>query len=160
MDQSALNHYVMHDDHLPTPFSAAQIRDATPAGHTVETHTRNDTGRIARGRTVFVEVDGDGATMEAVRAVADEDFGEPVRARASWRELQSHASFPADAATRERDEIQTPLGRLVCWRYEVTAPDGVRVFWFADDYPGMPVRYGVRGLGGTLSEWTTVVRVD
>ena len=50
-----MNPHVMRPDHAPTPFTAAEIRDATPAGHTVETVTETEGAVVARQRTVFAD---------------------------------------------------------------------------------------------------------
>ena len=60
--------------------------------------------------------------------------------RVTWRELQSHASFPMETAARRRETIEHPLGTLDCWRYDVGTPQDGNTFWFDLSRPGMPVR--------------------
>lgn len=141
--------YVLQDGHLPTPFSAAEIRDATPPGTTVETVTEEAGEVVARHRTTFVECDHDGATIEGVALDTDGvPVGEPTSGRSTWLELQGHASFPADRADRSTQQTELPIGTLECWQYEVRH-DGDRgaemtsTFWFAKSLPGQPVRYAM-----------------
>ena len=65
----------------------------------------------------------------------------------TWRDLQSHASFPTDATTIEPERIETPMGELDCLRYTVRDGATEKVFWFATDLPGMPVRSVTRSDG-------------
>jgi hypothetical protein len=124
---------------LPTPFSADEIRDATPDGHLVETVVDEDGTVVGRRRTTFLDGDGTGVTMRLDAFDADgRPTGEPAMFRTEWIDLQAHASFPATAAERSWERIDTPLGRLECIRYDVQG-DAAMSFWFAVDHPGMPV---------------------
>ena len=72
----------------------------------------------------------------------------------TWLDLQGHASFPADDTTIESETIETPLGELDCLRYTVRDGASEKIFWFAKDLPGMPVRFVVRNdgnVGATVS---------
>lgn len=60
---------------LPTPFTAAEIRDATRDGHTVETITEEGGSVAARERFTFSDGDADAVTMRHVAWMRD---GEPV----------------------------------------------------------------------------------
>lgn len=148
----------LHPDHAPTPFSADEIRDATPVGHTVETVTEHDGAIVARQRTVFTEVDGERAVM--VSTPIDES-GEPVGAprtgAAAWTELQAHASFPEATTTISDETIETPLGTVRCRRYDVRGGDHTNTFWFAPAHPGMPVRFTSSSEHGPT---TTVVSIS
>jgi len=151
--------YVLDPEHLPTPFSADEIRESSPDGYTVETVTEDADGNVVRGRTVFECGNADGVTM---RASAIDEAGAPVgderEVTASWVDLQRHASFPAATASRTREGIETPLGRLDCLRYDVRPGDRTMVFWFSVDHPGMPVRYLARE-GSVVTSTTTVTSI-
>jgi hypothetical protein len=151
--------HLLDPDHLPTPFTADEIRAAAPDGYTVETVTEDADGTVTRQRTVFIDGDDEGTTM---RAVAIDETGSPTGDErvgpAAWVDLQRHASFPAAATTRSRERIETPLGTLDCLCYEVQAGDATMVFWFSVDHPGMPVRY-LRRVGSEITSTTTVTAV-
>jgi hypothetical protein len=144
---------------LPTPFTAAQIRAASPDGHTVETRTEEDGVVIARHRITFLDGNDDDVAMRHVALdQSGEEMGEPAVGRATWHDLQAHASFPAAATVRTVDSIETPMGELECVRYEVRRDDDTLVFWFAVDHPGMPVHRATLRDGEPVSV-TTVVSV-
>jgi hypothetical protein len=62
----------------------------------------------------------------------------------TWRDLQAHASFPAEDTTITSERIETEIGQLPCLRYQVRDGTTDEVLWFAEDLPGMPVRYLTR----------------
>jgi hypothetical protein len=131
---------------LPTPFSADEIREGCPEGRTIRLLVEPAQGAPFERVNRFVDCDESGATLERWRLSADGSVdGEPERARTTWLDLQSHASFPADRATRSRETIELPIGRVECLRYDVRAAAHddapLATFWFALDHPGMPVRY-------------------
>ena len=101
----------------PTPFTAAAIRAGARSGR--------------RSRDRRVAPDGSPS-------------GEPEIDRVTWLDLQGHASFPADDTTIESERIETPLGDLDCLRYTVRDGESEKVLWFAQDLPGMPVRFLTR----------------
>jgi len=132
--------HVMHPDHAPTPFTADEIRAATPVGHTVETITEQ-AGVVSRRRTAFADVDTERAVM--VMTPIDENgtpTGDSREVVANWTDLQAHASFPAEITTLGRDTIETPLGTVHCLRYDVSSADHTNTFWFSPEHPGMPIR--------------------
>jgi hypothetical protein len=134
--------HVLGPGRAPTPFTADEIRGACPPGRTIRLRVdvvgETPFHRVNR----FVECDQAGATMERARLSLDGvPLGEPEVNRVTWRDLQAHASFPADDTMIESERIVTAIGELDCLRY--TVRDGVaeEVFWFAKDLPGMPIRY-------------------
>jgi hypothetical protein len=137
---TAADPHLLDPEHLPTPFSADEIRAGTPAGRTLVVRV-DVAGRASSLRaTRFDDPDGEGATMS--RTPLDEDgepSDEPARERVTWRRLQEHASFPADHAVRDRAPLHHPLGELECLRYTVTDEDAVDTYWFDVSRPGMPV---------------------
>lgn len=131
----------LRPDHLPTPFTAAQIRDATRPGHTlrlrVEALGEEPVERVTR----FVETDDEGAVQESQRfSAAGEPLEEPTRRRSSWLDFQSHASFPAATTSRAEEEIELEFGRFDALRYAVIDGNREERYWFARALPGMPVR--------------------
>jgi hypothetical protein len=74
----------------------------------------------------------------------------------TWRELQAHASFPADHTTIVAETIETGIGPLDCLRYTVREGTTEEVFWFAKDLPGMPIRYATREDGQVVTTVTVV----
>lgn len=143
---------------LPTPFGADEIRDATPDGHLVTTVVEEDGTVTAQRRTTFLDGDDTGVTMRLEMLDADgRPVGEPATFRTTWLELQSHASFPAAAAERRWEQVDTPLGPLECIRYDVRG-DTAMSFWFAVEHPGMPVVMTVDA-GGTVTT-TSVVSIS
>lgn len=153
---------VLDPNHLPTPFTAAEIRAAAQDGYTVETLTETATPAGAdtvRSRTTFLACDDDGATMRRVEIDdGGAEIGGAAEARSSWLELQAHASFPAGIAQRTREPLDHVLGRLDCLRYDVVRDEDRMVFWFSIGHPGMPVRFETRKDGRPIST-TTVVSV-
>lgn len=149
--------HLLEAEHAPTPYTADEIRAATPEGLEVTTETVSREGGTRRERTTFVRCGEDDADIATVRL---DEHGAPIgevrRGTARWLDLQAHASFPAAITTRTEDTIDHPLGRLTCWRYDVDGEHGSTTFWFAHDTPGMPVRYGTV-IDGELRDVTEVV---
>lgn len=158
-ERAASETHQLDPDHLPTPFTGAQIRAASPSGTVVVTRTENADGTVGLERVEFLDCDDSGTTM---RATPIDEAGEPAgpsrEGRSSWTELQSHASFPAAIATRRAERLETPLGELDCLRYDVDTGDRTMTFWFAHDHPGMPIRFTASS-GGQVDSTTTVVRI-
>lgn len=154
--------YVLGPGLLPTPFTADQIRSASEAGKIIRLLVELPGGeRFARVNR-FRDGDAEGATLEQWRLDAAGDVDGPVTSeRVTWRELQEHASFPAEHTTRSNETIETPLGVLDCVHYESRHGDGhplVSRFWFALDHPGMPVRYEIPTPSGVVR--TTVTAIE
>lgn len=153
--------HVLDPGHAPTPFTAAEIRDATSPGLTIETTTEVGARVTELTRTTFVACDDEGTSFEQRTFDADGcPTADPVTRRATWDELQAHASFPLEATRRAFQVVELPIGTRRCLRY-VVERDGVRMtFWFAVDLPGQPVRWAIEGTDGpprvttvTSMEW-------
>lgn len=124
----------------PFPYSAEQIRDATPLGRTyVFKMTRGDEVVLRTMR--FTAVDAEGATMVAAIAdVTGAPVAPPEESRATWEELQHHASYPAAATVVSAATVTVPAGTFACQRYTVrVGEDEQLVVDFAVDLPGAPV---------------------
>jgi len=140
--------YVIQAGHAPTPFTADEIRQGCPAGRTVTARTEAAGEPDRVDITVFVETDDRGALLES----------NGQRHRVTWRELQNHASFPAEVTTVHEDVVEGPLGRMDCLSYRVVAADTVSTFWFEKGRPGMPVLFTTEVAGALVS--TTMVIAD
>ena len=137
--------HVLHPGHLPTPFTADEIRQACRPGRElrmrVERAGQAPTIRVAR----YVGADAEAAVQESwEETLAGERLDEPERNRETWLELQDHASFPSANTAVSEETIEIPLGRFKCVRYAQTVDDGMRTFWFAFDLPGQPIRWEIR----------------
>lgn len=152
--------HIVRPGTLPTPFSAAEIRDATVNGMTLLLRTTPHSGPAQYRRTTFVKCDRDGA----LRSFAPADAGgtvtaEPEQAYSTWAELQGHAVFDTSAASRTIETRETALGTLECWRYDVSDEDGESTYWFALRYPGMPVVFETRDGRGVVVALTEVIEI-
>lgn len=144
-------------DHLPTPFTAAEIREGCQPGRTlrirIERAGDDPVIRIVR----YVETDADGAVQESwAEGLDGSRLSGPERERSTWLELQEHASFPTDSTERIEEELTIPAGFFACLRYTRTDPDAIWRFWFARDLPGQPVRFE-REANGQITFSATLV---
>ena len=141
----------LRPDHLPTPFSAAQIRDGCPSGRIIRLREESAREEPTFRRIIFTEVDAEASVQELQSTDADgTPLGEASLGRASWLDLQRHASQPADATTVEEVRLALPFGEFDCWLYTVMAPDAELRFWFAKELPGMPAQIE-RRVDGSLA---------
>jgi hypothetical protein len=152
--------HVMQAGHAPTPFTAAEIRAASPAGHSttvlIENLDREPMLRIIE----FVSVTDDLVDMQFhERHPGGGEPGPKQIATAAWTDLQAHASFPVDSVAIENDTIKLPWAVLQCLRYTVTDADGTTIHWFATSHPGMPVRTNV-WRGSELVYAATVLAIE
>jgi hypothetical protein len=147
----------LRPDHLPTPFSAAQIRDGCPPGRTILIREEEAGQEPSYRRIVFTEV-GEETSVQELQATdaSGAPLGEPSPGRATWLDLQRHASQPADATTVAEVRLALPFGKFDCWLYTVRAPDAELRFWFAKELPGMPVQVE-QWVGGALTGRTVMI---
>jgi|GEM_PF-589910 len=132
-------------DSAPTPYTAAQIRDASRAGRTYVYRVEGPDAPPRTTTITFVEVTPQGTTTRST--TVDEKSGAPVQpektSRATWEELRRHAEFPRDATTITDETTTVPAGTFDCKVYTVvekkdaTAPH--MRFYFAKTMPGAPV---------------------
>ncbi|WP_109471668.1 hypothetical protein [Ornithinimicrobium cavernae] len=131
---------ILQEGHAPTPFTAEEIRRSCRDGLRVTVASTRGAG-VSFHTTTFVDGDAEGVTLESWEGGRDGTPTGPVsRARATWVELQGHASFPSATTELGEETITGPLGALRCRRYAVRREEGTRTFWFATAHPGMPVR--------------------
>jgi len=149
----------LRPDHLPTPFSAAEIRDASRPGRTVRSRVVRSGAEPAVRVTRFISGDADGGVHELwTETPGGERLTEPERGHSTWLELQEHASMPADRTRIDEETFEIPAGRFEGWRYTRTDEDAVNVFWFARSQPGMPLRHEVKA-GDEVVFSLTVVEI-
>lgn len=130
----------LQPDHLPTPFSADQIRDACPTGHLITIRTQAPGELPTYRRIEYLATDDEGATQVFTPTDSDgQPIGPGVTRRGRWLDLQRHASQPADRTTCEETSRQLPWGTEPCWLYVVRDGDEETRLWFAQRLPGMPV---------------------
>jgi hypothetical protein len=138
----------MHDpkqlraDHLPTPFTAAEIRAGCPPGRELRFRFERLGQQPLIRVTRYLGLDADTALQEAWQESVDgQPRDELEREQSTWFDLQQHASFPAATTTCEPDHVATPAGSFDCLRYTRVDEQGLWRFWFARDLPGQPVRF-------------------
>jgi hypothetical protein len=120
---------------FPTPYTAAQIRDATRPGRAY-TWRVQAMGKPAFERTVtFTHVDADGAEL-----VSDGSLQ-----RVSWEDLRKHAEFPHASVTTRDETVTVPAGSFDCVVYVVEdraeGEGETSTFYFAKGLPGAPVLF-------------------
>src|SRR5688572_23478557 len=110
--------HVLASGHAPTPFTADEIRDASGVAKPIRRLVDDAGGPSYHLVSRYLECDDVGATMERARFSLDgAPLGDPQVGRVTWLDLQTHASFPADATTIESEVIDTAIGDLDCLRY-------------------------------------------
>ena len=144
---SASDPHVLGPGLLPTPFTAAEIREATGRGKTISIRVDLPDGTSSSRFNRFSGTDADGATLERW---SREDRSDLTASRVTWLELQRHAAFDAETTSVSTQSLSLPLGDVDCLRYDTE--DGT--FWFSLAHPGMPVQYESDDIR------TTVVGVD
>ena len=149
--------HVLAAGQAPTPFTADEIRRATKVGKAIKRRVESAGEEPCYLVSRYVECDEAGAVLERFRLSLDgSPLGEPQVIRATWLDLQGHASFPAEDTTIESERLETAIGELDCLRYTVRDGETDEVFWFAKDLPGMPVQQLTR-TNGHVVETVSVV---
>ena len=128
---------------LPTPFTAAEIRDATGSGKVIRLLLEGPDGPLGEHVNRFHETDAEGATLDRWAAA---DPKSVVSNRVTWAELQGHAAFDAGTTSVSTVSLSSPLGQLTCRRFDTD--DGV--FWFSIAHPGLPVLHESEGMRTTV----------
>lgn len=147
----------LHPDHLPTPFTADEIREGCPPGRTVRSlvHEKGEAPYLRITR--FVSGDAEGAEQETWTETPDgARLTEPQRRRTAWLDFQGHASMPAATTAIAEEEIEIPAGRFACLRYTRSDGDEVDTFWFAKVAPGMPLKFEERVAGELVYASTAI----
>lgn len=129
-------------EHAPYPYTAEQIRAASPLGRVIPFEIKLGGQRPKVHVIEFVASDADGAELESSdRDDQGKPIGEVSRTRATWSELMKHAEFPRAATTIEEGVAETPAGKFPSKVYKVKSGDELRTFYFAVDRPGPPVLF-------------------
>jgi hypothetical protein len=127
---------------LATPFTAEEIRAASPLGLTLRAQVERPPESPVIRVTRYAQVDDAGAVRESWTESTDgRRLVEAQREPSTWLEMQQHAAFPSATTVCESEQLELPLGRFACLRYTRTDPDATWRFWFARDLPGQPVRF-------------------
>jgi hypothetical protein len=144
---------------LPTPFSAAEIRDASVPGLTIRSLIERQGAEPVIRVVRFDARDADGGFGDSWTEAPDgARLTEPERHHSTWLELQGHASMPAQRTTIDEETFEIPAGRFEGWRYARTDGEKVDTFWFAKSMPGAPLRYETR-VGGEVVFRSTAVEI-
>ena len=147
----------LRPDHLPTPFSAAEIRAACGPGRVNVFRVTPADGDPYLSITRFTGGDDTTGHFEAKSTDLDGNRFSPIEQTYSeWSRLQAHASYAEASTELTREKVDTGAGTFDCWRYTSTGEDGVTVAWFAESLPGPPVRLIEKVGGRVVFEMTLV----
>jgi hypothetical protein len=154
----SIDPHQLRPDHLPTPFTADEIRVGCPPGRTVRALVLDAATAPYVRVTRFLSGDAVGAEQESWTETPDGvRLTEPETRRSTWLEFQGHASMPAVTTEIADEVIDIPAGRYDCLRYTRRDDDDtVDTFWFAKSAPGMPLRFESR-VGGELAFSSTAI---
>jgi hypothetical protein len=160
LDVTAADPHRLRPDHLPTPFTAEEIRVGCQPGRMVRSLVVK-AGKVPVVHvTRFVSADAQGAEQESWEETPDgARLSEPERRRSTWLGFQEHASFPAATTEVAGEEIEIPAGRFACLRYTNRDGESVRTFWFASSVPGMPLRFEERVNGAVVFSSTAIENI-
>ena len=149
----------------PRPFTIDELRAGLPAGTKIRLRIRKAGEPDREERWSFTEADAEGCVIASTVYDATgqlvEDQG---AARASWAELNEHATFPAARTVREASSIDVPAGHFDTWLYTVVGTpeeggtDFVKRYSFARNLPGPPVQFTIVDGKGTVFEMTLIER--
>ena len=99
-------------------------------------------------RVEFTEAEW--AELEEVHRDASGEEVNRSTQRTSWKDLQSHASFPREQTELSEESCETRSGTWNCWRYDVKKEGSTERYWFAKDKPGPPVKLEVLAGGAVV----------
>jgi hypothetical protein len=127
--------------HHPTPFSAAQIRDASRPGTTVTYRVESAEGDTYLDRWEFLGGDEQRGRRRRWAETPDGQLVEEVQEfESAWLDLQRHASYPASTTRLTTGTAITGAGEFDCWIYVMANDDGtITAASFAPTEPGPPV---------------------
>ncbi len=136
----------MKPDHAPTPFSAAEIRDANKPGTRIKFRIEVPGKPLTYMHFFFIEGDEKNSRLTSFNTDKDGKLmGKKETAVSTWKELQAHASFPEAETKITGKAFKGPMGVLECYFYTVTTEkEGkktVKRLWFAKSLPGPPVYF-------------------
>ncbi|MHC4940921.1 MAG: hypothetical protein ACYTHK_18425 [Planctomycetota bacterium] len=138
---------VMEEGKAPTPFTAEQIRWASPEGRVCLMKMKNPQGNFLV-RFSFGKGDAKQTTFEtAGMTLEKQELGPPRSRTVTWTELQGHASYDEDKTTISEEQKTVGAGKFDCWLYSVKVGEETHRFWFAKVLPGPPVMLEVESEG-------------
>jgi hypothetical protein len=141
----------MQPDHLPTPFSAQQIQMACSENSYRQYNVTNGPMEMQQ-RFLFQKDDGTGAAFQVIWL--DKEGAEEKRQNmpsTSWRNFQSHASYPIDGTSVVYEQVTVEAGTFDCWTYTSQNEAGiVNRISFALILPGPPLLATAAEEDGTL----------
>ncbi len=151
-------------DREPSPFSAQQIAAGCgPESKRIYRFVMSKQ-EVSYKRWTFRDQTAEGCTF--VQADCDKDgvvTDEPKASKTTWKQLQSHAAWPAAQTSASEARLEVPAGAYECMHYEVSrkGPQGIGEdkYWFAWDLPGPPIRME-RRVGGELMVTMTLMQVE
>jgi hypothetical protein len=146
---------------LPPPFTAAQLREALLPGLEILVRTESPaTGSFSR--LMRVEAADEETVTISEHTVEVQMRGQlpDTTSTTTWESLRDHGCFPADRAVRERVTLATAFGQHEGWRYRLEDEALLLEFEFADDLPGLPVRWQRTEANMLLSSATQMRRSD
>jgi hypothetical protein len=150
----------LRPDHLPTPFSADEIRVGCPPGRMVRSLVVRPGNEDYVHVTRFVGGDAQGADQESwTETPQGVRLADPKRARSTWLELQEHASMPAATTQITEEVVDLPAGTFDCLLYTRLDGDTVSAFWFARSAPGMPLKFEQHVRGALVMSSTAIENV-
>lgn len=150
-------------DLAPAPYTAAQIRDASPAGRRIVFKVEEPDKPVVRRVIEFTRSDAGGADIQTTVLDDSGKVLDTKSSHATWEELRSHGEFPKNRLEIKHRVVSVPLGTVECNVYKVTGdgPDPeVTTFYFAEKMPGPPVFFhtdkgGKRTRTSTMESNTT-----
>ena len=134
----------MKPDHAPTPFSAEEIRIGCPRDRKIVFQVETFGKQMVFQTLTFVTVSEKEVVFESMTTgMEGKRVGSRRMSTGTWKDLQSHASFPGAQTKIQKEPFTINTGTFDCWRYEVTlkkeGKTNVQRYWFALDLPGPPI---------------------
>lgn len=138
-------------DRLPTPFTAAAIRERWTTDFRVSQRV-TDTLGTSTHQTRVIEADAEGAQLGFTEYDLDGNELGSREVRVAWPQLRDHAAFPRTQTTwTDEVEVTVPAGTFTTRRYEVRTDTRVSRYWFDLSRPGPPVKMEIEEDGAPLS---------
>ncbi|MHC4451291.1 MAG: hypothetical protein ACYS0E_14325 [Planctomycetota bacterium] len=135
---------VMGEGKAPTPFTAEQIRWASPEGRVTVLRVKSPRGPVLV-QFSFGKSDAETTTFEtAAMSLKKDAIGPPTSRTVKWTELQGHASYDKDATTITEESVTVPLGKYDCYVYTVKRGEELHRYAFAKILPGPPVYVSIK----------------
>ena len=138
------------DASAPLPYTPEAIRDYCVPGTVLKFILRQGPMDPTFMAFHFTGGDAEWAELEEVHRDANGEEVNRSTQRTSWKDLQSHASFPREQTELSEESCETRSGTWNCWRYDVKKEGSTERYWFAKDKPGPPVKLEVLAGGAVV----------